>query len=48
MEALRQSMVDILKDKSEDKKPSWFGCENLHIWQKEERTLKVKVYKALQ
>lgn len=39
MEALRQSMVDILKDKSEDKETSWFGCKIFHIWQKEARTL---------
>ena len=37
MEALKQSMVDIQKDKNEDEEPSWFGCETCHIWQKKKR-----------
>lgn len=41
-------MVDILKDKSENKEPSWFGYETWHIWQKEARALKAKLGKALQ
>ena len=41
-------MVDILKDNSEDKIPSWFGYETCHIWKTEARTLKAKVDKALQ
>lgn len=48
MEALRQSMADILKDKNEDKRPQWFGCETCHIWKKEAITLKSKVDKVLQ
>lgn len=48
MESLKQSMVDILKGKNEDEKPSWFGCETCHIWQKEVKTLKAKLDKALQ
>lgn len=48
MEALKQSMADILKDNNEDSKPSWFGCETCHIWQKEVNTLQVKLDKALQ
>ena len=34
MEALKQSTVDIKKDKNKDEEPSWFGCETCHIWQK--------------
>ena len=48
IEVLRQSMVDIIKDKSEDKEPSWFGCETCHIWKKEANLLKAKLNKALE
>src|SRR3954471_22456778 len=48
MEALKQSMLDIQKDKIEEDPPSWFGCETCHIWQKEVRDLKAKLDKALQ
>lgn len=40
-------MHDILKDKSEDIKPSLFGCKTCHIWKKQSRTLKTKLDKAL-
>ncbi|XP_058721912.1 uncharacterized protein LOC131593431 [Vicia villosa] len=48
MEALKQSMLDIQKDKVEIDPTSWFGCETCHIWQKEVRDLKAKLDKALQ
>lgn len=47
MEALKQYMVDVQKDKNEDVEPSWFGCESCHIWKKEVNTLKDKLDKAL-
>lgn len=47
MESLKQYVVDILKDKGGDKKPSWFGCETCNIWQKEVNTLQAKSNKAL-
>lgn len=31
MKALKQSMVDILKDKNENEEPSWFSCKTCHI-----------------
>lgn len=48
MEALRKYIVDILKDKREDKRPPGFGCKTFHIWQKGARTLKAQMDKALQ
>src|SRR3954466_5619860 len=47
MEALKQSMLDIQKNKVEEDPPSWFGYETCHIWQKEVRDLKAKLDKAL-
>src|SRR4051812_37871915 len=40
MKALKQSMLDIQKNKVDEDPPSWFGCETCHIWQKELRDLK--------
>lgn len=48
MEALRKSMLDILKYKCDDNRTSWFGCETCHILQKESRDLKDKLNKGLQ
>lgn len=47
MEALRKSMINILKDKYDDNITSWFGCGTCHILQKESRDLKAKLNKAL-
>lgn len=41
-------MVDIIKYKNKDDKPSWFDCETCRIWQKEAKTLKAKLDKSLQ
>lgn len=48
MEALRKSMIDILKDNCDDNNTSCFGCETCHIWQKESKDLKAKLNKAFQ
>ncbi|XP_050909276.1 eukaryotic translation initiation factor 4 gamma-like [Lathyrus oleraceus] len=48
LEAIKISMIDIQSDKNEDEKPSKFGCESCHNWQKEINALQVKLDKALQ
>ena len=41
-------MIDIQSDKNESEKPSRFGCESCHNWQKEINALQVKLDKTLQ
>ena len=51
LETLKESMIKSLKGKSENDDSFWFkwaGCETCHIWQREARTLKAKLDKALQ
>ncbi|XP_050876901.1 uncharacterized protein LOC127080630 [Lathyrus oleraceus] len=51
LETLKKSMIEVTKGKTEDDKGFWFGwsrCETCHIWQREVRTLRAKLDKALQ
>ena len=51
MEALKASIVEKINTNNKDNKLSWHdwdGCETSYIWQKEVKTLKAKLDKALQ